>query len=48
MIHKTAIVSDQAQIAGDVTIGPFSVVGPKVRIGHGVTVANNCLIDGNT
>ena len=48
MIHKTAIVSDQAQIAGDVTIGPFSVVGPKVRIGPGVTVANNCLIDGNT
>lgn len=48
MIHNTAIVSDKARIASDVEIGPFTVIGPKVKIGLGVTIANGCLIDGDT
>src|SRR3989338_2432723 len=41
-IHKTAIVSEGAQLADDLEVGPFTVIGPQVKI------ANSCLIDGNT
>ena len=27
-IHATALVDDQAEIADDVEIGPYSVIGP--------------------
>jgi UDP-N-acetylglucosamine acyltransferase len=37
--HPTAIISDKAQIGGDVTIGPFSIVEDDVVIGDG------CIID---
>src|SRR3989339_1752087 len=48
MIHKTAIVAPEAQIPGDVEIGPWTVIGPKVKIGSGVKIGNSCLIDGST
>ena len=41
-VHNTAIVSIGAELADDVEVGPFTVIGPKVKI------ANSCLIDGNT
>ena len=37
-IHPTAIISDEAEIAADATIGPFCVVTGKVRIGAGTVV----------
>ena len=48
MIHKTAIVAPEAQVPGDVEIGPWTVIGPKVKIGSGVKIGNSCLIDGST
>lgn len=48
MIHKTAIVSKEAELADSVEIDSFSIIGPKVKIGEGVKVANSCVIDGNT
>lgn len=47
-IHKTAIVKDGANIADDVTIGAFSIIGSNVSIAEGTTVGSHTLIDGNT
>ena len=33
MIHKTAIVDNNAKISEDVEIGPYSIIGPEVEIG---------------
>jgi len=37
-IHKTALVDERAQLAGDVEIGPFSIIGPDVKIGAGTKI----------
>ncbi|MBI4615166.1 MAG: acyl-ACP--UDP-N-acetylglucosamine O-acyltransferase [Planctomycetes bacterium] len=37
-----------ATVAEDVEIGPFTVIGPKVRIGRGCRIANNVTITGDT
>ena len=47
-IHKTAIIEDGANIASDVTIGAFSIIGSKVTIKEGTTVASHCVIEGKT
>ena len=48
MIHKTAIVSDKAQIAKNVEIGPFCVIGDNVKIDEGTILKSHVVIDGNT
>ena len=35
-IHPTAIVEPGAELADDVVVGPFCVVGPQVLLGAGV------------
>jgi len=47
-ISPHAIVERGAEIADDVTIGPFCYVGPKVRIASGCRIANNVTIQGRT
>jgi UDP-N-acetylglucosamine acyltransferase len=47
-IHKTAIVDENANIADDVTIGPFTIIGPDVTIGQGTSIGSHCVIDGKT
>lgn len=48
MIHSTAIIHPGAEIADDVSIGPFSVIGANVKIGSGTTVAAHVVIEGWT
>ncbi|MGH8198759.1 MAG: acyl-ACP--UDP-N-acetylglucosamine O-acyltransferase [Steroidobacteraceae bacterium] len=48
MIDPHAIVSPQAELAADVTVGPFSVIGPEVRIGPGTLVGPHVVITGRT
>jgi len=48
MIHKTAIVSDKAQISKNVEIGAFCVVGDNVKIDEGSILKSHVVIDGNT
>jgi len=43
-IHPTAIVSEQASIAADVEIGPFSVIRGRVEIGAGTVVESHAQI----
>jgi UDP-N-acetylglucosamine acyltransferase len=48
MIDPRAIVSDKAQLAADVEVGPFSVIGPDVVIGAGSWVGPHVVINGPT
>ncbi len=48
MIHKTAVVSNLAEIADDVEIGPYSVIGDRVRIGRGTHIGSHVVIKGPT
>lgn len=47
-IHPTALVDPGAQLADDVEIGAFSVIGPHVSIGAGTTVGHHAVITGHT
>ena len=47
-IHQTAIVAPQAELAEDVTIGPFCTVGEHVVLGAGVSLRSHVVIDGYT
>lgn len=47
-IHATAIVSPGAELADDVEIGAYSLIGPNVSIGPGTQVGPHCIIDGHT
>jgi UDP-N-acetylglucosamine acyltransferase len=47
-IHATAIVAATAELAEDVEVGAYSIVGPKVRIGDGTTLASHVVIEGRT
>lgn len=48
MIDPRAVVSPQAQLAADVTVGPFSIIGPGVEIGPGSVVGPHVVINGPT
>ena len=45
MIHSTAIIGSKAQIAGDVEIGPYSVIGDDVVIAAGSRIGAHVTID---
>ena len=47
-IHPTAIVAKEAQIAPGVEIGPYSIIGPDVKVGNGTRILNHVVIDGRT
>ena len=38
MIHPTAIVDPKAELYKDVTVGPYTIIGPHVTIGAGTTM----------
>lgn len=46
--HSTAVVSKKAKLAGDVIVGPYSVIGDEVIIGAGTKVGSHCVIEGKT
>jgi UDP-N-acetylglucosamine acyltransferase len=48
VIDARAIVSPKAQLAADVTVGPFSIIGPDVQIGAGTIVGPHVVINGPT
>jgi UDP-N-acetylglucosamine acyltransferase len=47
-IHDTALVDPAAQLAEDVEIGAFSIVGPDVTIGPGSRVGPHVVVTGRT
>ena len=47
-IHPTAIVDAKAELADDVTIGPYSVIGPDVKIDSGSSIGSHVVVTGHT
>jgi len=47
-IHSTAVVEPGAELADDVTIGPFCHVGSQVRLASGVTLISHAVVGGIT
>ena len=48
MIHPTAIIDKTAQLADDVTVGPYSIIGANVEIDAGCEVGPHVVINGPT
>jgi len=48
LIHPTAIIDSAAELASDVSVGPYSFIGPGVKIGSGTTVGSHVVIKGPT
>jgi UDP-N-acetylglucosamine acyltransferase len=48
VIDARAIVSAEAQLAPDVTVGPFSIIGPQVRIGARTVIGPHVVVNGPT
>lgn len=46
MIHPTAIVDPGASLAEDVSVGPWSVIGPHVEIGAGTVIEPHVVMRG--
>jgi len=47
-VHPTAIIHPHAQLAGTVTVGPYSLIGENVELGEGTEVMSHVVIDGRT
>jgi UDP-N-acetylglucosamine acyltransferase len=47
-IHPTAVIHPGAQLAQDVEVGPFSVIGEHVRIGPGTKLMAHVYVEGWT
>jgi len=45
-IHPTAIIHDGAQLAAEVEVGPYSIVGPGVELGEGTWIGAHVVLDG--
>ena len=48
MIDPRAVVSRQAELAADVSVGPFSIIGPDVTIGPGTVIGPHAVVSGPT
>ena len=48
MIHKTAIINNNAKISESAEIGPYTVIGPNVVIEANVKIHSHVNINGNT
>ena len=47
-IHATAIVSPGAELAEEVFVGPYCVVGDNVKLSRGVRLISHVVVDGHT
>jgi UDP-N-acetylglucosamine acyltransferase len=48
LIHPTAIIDPSAELADDVTVGPFTMIGPGVQIDSGSILGSHVVIKGPT
>ena len=46
MIDSTAVISSDAALSGDVTVGAYAIIGPNVTIGSGTVVGPYTRIEG--
>jgi len=48
VIHPTAIVSAEAELGSDVSIGPYCRIGCRVKIGNGCRFESHVVVEGPT
>ncbi len=48
LIHSSAIIEPKAELASDVEVGPYSVIGANVRIDSGTRIGSHVVIRGTT
>ena len=48
MIDPTAIIDPAAELADDVKIGPYTVIGAEVKIGAGTVIGPHVVVNGST
>lgn len=48
MIHPTAIIDPSSELASDVSVGPYTIIGAEVRIDSGTTIGPHAVIKGPT
>jgi UDP-N-acetylglucosamine acyltransferase len=48
LIHSTAIVDPKAELDGSVEVGPYSIIGPHVKIAAGTKIGPHVVIEGHT
>ncbi|CAA9889586.1 UDP-N-acetylglucosamine acetyltransferase [Candidatus Methylobacter favarea] len=48
LIDSTAVIDSSAELASDVSVGPFSVIGANVRIDSGTVIGPHVVIKGPT
>jgi len=46
VIHATAVVERGAELAPDVRVGPYSVIGPEVRVDAGTEIGAHVVLEG--
>ena len=46
MIDSRAVVSDRARLHRDVSVGPYSIIGPDVEIGPGTRIESHVVVKG--
>jgi UDP-N-acetylglucosamine acyltransferase len=46
-IHPSAVVDRSAELAGDVDIGPFAIVGPRVSVAEGCRIGPHATLERN-
>ncbi len=47
-VHPKALVDPAAELADDVEVGAFSIIGPKVKIGPGSRIGPHVVVTGRT
>ncbi len=47
-VHASAIIDAAAELADDVSVGPYAVIGGGVKVGAGTSIGAHCVIDGPT
>ena len=47
-VHPTAVVDPRAELADDVAVGPYCVVGPDVRLDAGTRLESHVVVTGRT
>ena len=47
-VHATAVVDRAAELADDVEVGAYCVIGPKVKLGAGTRLGPHVVVDGRT
>ncbi|MCW3478521.1 acyl-ACP--UDP-N-acetylglucosamine O-acyltransferase [Neisseriaceae bacterium JH1-16] len=47
-IHSTAVVDPRAELADDVEVGAYSIIGPNVKIDSGTWIGPHVVVEGHT